>query len=194
MTNPVGKVISVHSGSSDTLSKEVRPSIEVELDGVVGDRHRNISRQCWSGDKQEKGSARRNERQWSAVSVEELKFIEQEMNLAEPLQASSLGANICLEGVPELSRLTRGTVLKFSSGVVLMVEEYNPPCSDMSAKIAQLYTSKSGEPIANSAFSKAAKFSRGLVGVVEVAGVIRAGDEVVVKPEVLPKWLRGTNK
>lgn len=190
MTNATGTVVSVHCGSSDTLSKEVQPSIEVELDGVVGDRHRNISRKCWPGDKQSEGSVRRNERHWSAVSAEELKFIEQEMNLVDPLQASSLGANICLQGIPELSRLTRGTILKFSSGVVLMVEEYNPPCSDMSEKIAQLYTSKSGEPIANSAFSKAAKFSRGLVGVVEVAGIIQAGDEVVVEPEILPKWLR----
>ena len=190
MTKTIGKVISVHNGSPGTLSKEAQPSIQVELDGVVGDRHRGISRTCWAGDKQEEGSARRNERQWSAVSTVELGYIEQEMDLAEPLRASSLGANICLEGVPDMSRLPRGTVWRFSSGAVLMVEEYNPPCTDMSEKIAKTYTSKSGEPIDSSAFSKAAKFSRGLVGVVEVAGVIQAGDEVIVEPEVLPKWLR----
>ena len=191
MTKSTGKVISVHNGSQGTLSKENQPSIQVELDGVVGDRHRGISRDCWAGDKQDEGSARRNERQWSAVSIEELGHIAREMDLTEPLRASSLGANICLEGVPDLSRLPRGTVLKFSSGAMLMVEEYNPPCTDMSEKIAQTYTSKSGEPIENSAFSKAAKFSRGLVGVVEVAGIIQAGDKVIVEPEVLPKWIRG---
>ena len=112
------------------------------------------------------------------------------MDLAEPLLATSLGANLCLEGVPELSRLSRGTVLKFSSGVELMVEEYNPPCSDMGEKLASMHTSNSGEVIADNAFSQAAKFLRGVVGVVEVAGVINVGDEVVVEPERLPKWLR----
>jgi MOSC domain-containing protein YiiM len=185
-----GKVVSVHVGAADTLSKELRSSIEVALDGIVGDRHRGLARPCWEGDKQAEGVVRRNERHWSAVSVEEISEIQQAMNLAEPLLASSLGANLCLQGIPELSRLVRGTLLKFSSGVVLMVEEYNPPCSDMGEKLAQLHTSNSGEPIASTAFSQAAKFLRGAVGVVEVAGVISAGDEVTVELEQLPKWLR----
>ena len=36
----VATVVSVHAGSSGDLSKQERPSIRVELDGVVGDRHR----------------------------------------------------------------------------------------------------------------------------------------------------------
>ena len=40
------------------------------------------------------------------------------------------------------------------------------------------------------AFSKAAKLSRGLVGVIEVGGVLRAGDEVTVKVYEHPSWLR----
>ena len=190
MTALVGKVVSVYAGAADSLSKEARASIEVDLDGIVGDRHRGLSRQNWEGDKQPEGTVRRNERHWSAVSVEELALIQQTMNLAQPLLAASLGANFCLQGVPDLSRLARGTLLKFSSGVVLMVEEYNPPCSDMGKKLAQMHTSKSGEPIADNAFSQAAKFLRGIVGVVEVAGVIKASDDVIVEPERLPKWLR----
>jgi MOSC domain-containing protein YiiM len=190
MTAIAGKVVSVHVGAVDTLSKELRSSIEVALDGIVGDRHRGLSRQCWDGDKQAEGVVRRNERQWSAVSMEEVGAIQEAMSLAEPLLASSLGANLCLQGIPDLSRLARGTLLKFSSGVVLMVEEYNPPCSDMGEKLAQLHTSNSGEPIASTAFSQAAKFLRGVVGVVDVAGVISAGDEFTVELERLPKWLR----
>jgi len=185
-----GSVVSVHVGVADTLDKAACESIEVELDGIVGDRHRGISRQCWEGDKQPEDSVRRNERHWSAVSTEELASISTEMDLAEPLSATTLGANLCLEGIPELSRLPRGTVLKFSSGVELMVEEYNPPCSDMGEKIAAIHRSNSGEPISNNAFSSAAKFMRGLVGVVEVAGRISIGDAVAVEPEQLPKWLR----
>ncbi|MEM1111928.1 MAG: hypothetical protein AAGI11_08470 [Pseudomonadota bacterium] len=90
-----------------------------------------------------------------------------------------------------LSRLARGTIIRFDGGVELMVEEYNPPCLDMSAQLAQTKRSVSGEPLADSAFSQAAKFLRGIVGVVEVAGTLHLGEGVTVVPEQLPKWLRG---
>jgi MOSC domain-containing protein YiiM len=190
MTAVVGKVVSVHAGLGEDLSKEAQDSIQLELDGVVGDRHRSSQRTTWEGDKQPKGTVRRNERHWSAVSVEEIQHIEKEMDLAEPLSAASLGANLCLEGVPGLSRLAKGSLLKFSSGVELMIEEYNPPCRDMGKKLASLHSSKSGEALADTAFSQAAKFSRGVVGVVEVAGAINTGDEVTVQLYQPPKWLR----
>jgi hypothetical protein len=189
-TTIVGKVVSVHVGAGDTLGKEVCDAIEVELDGIVGDRHRGFSRKNWKDDKQPEGTIRRNERHWSAVSVEELADIQQAMNLVEPLLASSLGANLCLQGVPDVSRLARGTLLKFSSGVELIVEEYNPPCREMGEKLAAVHTSLSGEWIPAGVFSQAAKFSRGVVGVVEVAGIISTGEEVRVEPPRLPKWLR----
>lgn len=190
MTKMTGKVISVHAGVRDTLEKEERTAVEVDFDGVVDDRHRGFIRQNWEGDKQAEGIVRRNERQWSAVSVEEVAEITRAMNLDQPLAAKSLGANLCFEGIPDLSRLARGTLLKFSSGAELMVEEYNPPCSEMGAKLATLYTCNSGESVADNAFSQAAKFLRGVVGVVEVAGKISAGDTVTVETEQLPKWLR----
>jgi MOSC domain-containing protein YiiM len=183
-------VVSVHVGCADTLDKEAREAIEVEFDGIVGDRHQSFTRACWEGDKQPEGTRRRNERQWSAVSVEELAAISDSMDLAEPLQASTVGANLCLEGVSNLSRLPRGTQLKFPSGAQLMVEEYNPPCSDMGKKVAREHTGKSGSNLAASAFSNAAKFSRGVVGVVEATGRIAVGDEVIIETERLPKWLR----
>jgi hypothetical protein len=110
MTEITGSVVSVYVGPAGTLEKRARDSIELELDGIVGDRHRGLTRQTWEGDKQIEGTWRRNERMWSAVSVEELASIEQAMNLAEPLEASSLGANLCLQGIPNLSQLARGTV------------------------------------------------------------------------------------
>ncbi|MDJ0879904.1 MAG: hypothetical protein QNI86_14895 [Halieaceae bacterium] len=186
-----GKVVSVHVGAEDVLGKEPRDSIALALDGIVGDRHRGLEREAWeSGDKQPPGTLRRNERHWSAVSVEELAEITAEMGLAEPLRAETLGANLCLSGVPGLSLLPRGTLLEFSSGAILMVEEYNPPCSDMGAEIAANYSSTSGEPVEPTAFSQAAKFLRGVVGIVEVAGSISVGDTVTAVPEQLPKWLR----
>lgn len=189
MKEITAKVVSVHAGSNDDLSKEQRPSIQAELDGIVGDRHQSYSRKTWRGDKQPQGTVRRNERQWSAVSVEELADIQKNMNLKEALSATSLGANLCLKGLPELSRLPKGTLLKFPSGAELIVEEYNPPCLHMGKRLAAIYETNSGTPLSDTAFSKAAKLSRGVVGVVEVAGQINAGDDVTVILYDSPTWL-----
>ena len=188
MRKITAKVVSVYLGSAEELGKEPRPFLQAELDGFVGDRHKSYSRQTWVGDKQPKGTNRRNERQWSAVSVEELAEIQRTMDLKEPLTAASLGANICLSGVPHLSRLPKGTILTFPSGAELMVEEYNPPCLSMGRELASIHTTNSGKPIQDTAFAKAAHYSRGVVGVVEVAGIIKAGDEVTIKPYARPKW------
>jgi len=185
----VARVVSVHAGSNDDLSKEERPTIQVELDGIVGDRHRSYLRETWPGDKQPEGTIRRNERQWSAVSLEELAKLTEMLDLSEPLSPATLGANLCLEGIRELSRLPKGTLLKFPSGAELSVEEYNPPCHDMGKQLAAKHTTQSGETLASTVFSKAAKLTRGVVGVVEVAGTIGAGDEVTVEIYETPPWL-----
>jgi len=185
----VAQVVSVHIGAQDELGKEEHPGVQVELNGIVGDRHQSYERSCWAGDKQPEGTIRRNERQWSAVSTEELAEIQAAMDLSESLTAASLGANLCITGIAELSRLPKGTVLKFPSGAELIVEEYNPPCHGMGKKLASMYTTKSGEPLSSTAFSKAAKLIRGIVGSVEVAGTIRAGDEVTVELYETPAWL-----
>lgn len=189
MKELVAKVVSVHSGNNDDLSKEAHETIQVELDGIVGDRHRSYVRDTWKNDKQPHGTIRRNERQWSAVSVEELQDISDAMDLKEPITAASLGANLCVEGVRDLSRLPKGTLLKFPSGAELIVEEYNPPCGDMSKIQASIGKTRSGESVSDTAFSKAAKLKRGIVGVVEAAGTINAGDEVNVVVYETPSWL-----
>jgi len=182
-------VVSVHAGSNEDLSKESHDSIVAELDGIVGDRHRSYTRETWAGDKQQQGTIRRNERHWSAVSVEELADIGLAMDLKESLSAERVGANLCLKGVADLSRLPKGTLLKFPSGAELLVEEYNPPCHDMGKKLAGCYTTKSGEQLSTTAFSKAAKLKRGVVGVIEAAGIINAGDEITIVVYEHPSWL-----
>ena len=182
-------VVSVHAGDGDGLDKPRLPGIEVALDGVVGDRHRSFEREAWAGDKQAAGTIRRNERQWSAVSVEELAQIGSDLDLTEPLDASDLGANLCLEGIEALSRLPKGTLLKFPSGAELIVEEFNPPCLDMGKSIAARYRTRTGQALPDTAFSKAAKLTRGIVGVVEVPGVINAGDIVKIEIYETPSWL-----
>lgn len=181
MKELVGLIVSVHTGDSEDLSKGEFESVKVELDGFVGDRHRGYERVAWPGDKDPAGTVRRNERQWSGVSVEELAIIAQKMDLKEPLTAAALGANICVERIPDFSHLPTGTRLMFPSGAVLVVEECNPPCSDMGEQITAKYTTSSGERAAGHLFASRAFGLRGVVGVVDVPGVIEAGDEVVVQ-------------
>jgi MOSC domain-containing protein YiiM len=124
------------------------------------------------------------------VSLEELQEISDAVNLRHTLLPSTLGANLCLEGVNELSRLPKDRLLKFPSGAELSVEEFNPPCHDMGTRLAATHKTRDGEEISTTAFSNAARRSRGLVGVVEVPGEIRPGDEVTIEVYEHPGWLQ----
>ncbi len=181
MKELVASLVTVHTGNNDDLSKYAQASAKAELDGFVGDKHRGFTRVAWPEDPEPTGTARRNERQWSGVSVEELAMIQQRMGLKEPLTAATLGANICLEDVPDFSRLPKGTRLIFPSGAVLLVEECNPPCAEMGVQIADKHTTNSGEPVAGKMFPRHALGLRGVVGVVDVPGIINAGDRVIVQ-------------
>ncbi|WNC68856.1 hypothetical protein RI845_01580 [Thalassotalea nanhaiensis] len=190
MKKIVGKLVAVNLGKeTDGLAKSPTNYLHAELDGFVGDRHRSIQRQCWQGDKQAKGSIRRNERQWSATSIEELAEITEKMDLSQPLTADKVSVNLCFEGIPKLSLLPKGSILKFSSGAELMVEEYNPPCVEMGEKLAEIFSTNSGKDLVATDFTKAAAFSRGLVGVVEVAGKLSVGDQVSVSVYQPPLWI-----
>jgi len=176
-----GKVISVHVGNNEDLSKQSQASLKAEIGGFAGDKHQGPVRETWEGEWQPAGTIRRNERQWSGVSVEELVQISERLDLTEPLSPATLGANLCVEGIPEFSLLPKGTALVFPSGAVLLVEEYNPPCSDMGAQIARRYSTRSNEPLTGQSWLRPASGRRGVVGVIDVPGEIRPGDEVEVR-------------
>ena len=148
---------------------------------MPGDKHQGSVRETWAGEWKPAGTVRRNERQWSGVSVEELAHITQCLDLTEPLTPALLGANLCVEGIPEFSLLPKGTSLVFPSGAVLMVEEYNPPCTDMGTRIVAKYSTRSGQPLIDDSWLRPASGRRGVVGVINVPGEIRAGDEVEVR-------------
>ncbi len=181
MKKIVAMVVSVHSGDHEDLHKDAFDTLEIDLEGFPGDGHRGFTRVAWQGDKDPEGTVRRNERQWSGVSVEELAIISRRMDLGRPLTAATLGANLCVEGVPEFSELPRGTRLLFPSGTALVVEESNPPCKEMGLRIAAAYQTNAGEPADYRLFPKHSIGRRGVVGVVDVPGSIRAGDRVVVE-------------
>ena len=177
-----GKLISVHAGSRDDYSKPVLAGVEVALEGFPGDKHRGFERIAQSWDDEATGTIRRNERQWSGVSVEELEIIREKLDLGEPLAAATLGANLCVEGIPNFSQLPRGTKLVFPSGAALLIEEDNPPCHWMGEAIAKKHSTRSGGPVERKMFPQYALGLRGVVGVVNVPGAINPGDVIMVHP------------
>ncbi len=96
----------------------------------------------------------------------------------ESVQPEWLGANIAIEGVEHLARLEHGTRLRFSGGVVLVVESENKPCRTPGEVIAQEYPE---DPDLAARFAKQALGLRGLVGWVETPGVLEAGEQLAIE-------------
>lgn len=192
MKKIIGKIDSLFLGViEEELIKRSVKQLEFRLDGVIGDRHAGFERVTWEGDdKQVANTLRRNERQWSAVSSEELDEISEKMNLRVPLNAGDIGANFCVSGTNNFSKLPKGTIFKFDSGVELIVEEYNPPCLGMSKNLAQNILDKNGNVLDETLFLQVAKYLRGLVGVVEVPGMIHKNDEFLIIPYTSPRWAK----
>ena len=192
MKKIIGKIDSLFLGViEEELIKRSVKQLEFRLDGVIGDRHAGFERVTWEGDdKQVANTLRRNERQWSAVSSEELDEISEKMNLRVPLNAGDIGANFCVSGANNFSKIPKGTIFKFDSGVELIVEEYNPPCLGMSKNLAQNILDKNGNILDETLFLQVAKYLRGLVGVVEVPGMIHKNDEFLIIPYTSPRWAK----
>ena len=192
MKKIIGKIDSLFLGViEEELIKRSVKQLEFRVDGVIGDRHAGFERVTWEGDdKQVANTLRRNERQWSAVSSEELDEISEKMNLRVPLNAGDIGANFCVSGANNFSKLPKGTIFKFDSGVELIVEEYNPPCLGMSKNLAQKILDKNGNVFDETLFLQVEKYLRGLVGVVEVPGIIHKNDEFLIIPYTSPRWAK----
>jgi hypothetical protein len=175
-----GKIAALTLGKQDWDRVSVA-SIQAELDGLVGDKHRGYSRIAFDGDKEPEGAVRRNERQWTAMSVEEIAQIQTNMDLVETLTCLDMSVNLCFEGIADFSQLPKGTKFIFPSGAKLVNVEYNPPCTGQGEVLAKKFATKTGVPLTRTSFPVAAIGLRGLLGVVDVAGEINVGDEVLVE-------------
>jgi len=182
MSDSAVTLLSIHIGVAGEEGRRPVERVAAELDGLAGDKFRGFSRSAQSWDREETGTPRRNERQWSAVSREDLLRIAEKMDLAETLAPETLGANFCFSGAPGISLLAKGSKLIFPSGAVLMVEEETLPCAEMGKLIADLHTRSSGGAVESKFFPKLALGLRGVLGFVDVPGELVVGDAVIVKP------------
>jgi MOSC domain-containing protein YiiM len=158
----------------------------LDLGGIPGDRHYGPTRPAGPREPwMPKGLPLRNDRQLSALSVEELALIAEAMGIAHTAP-ELVGANLVIAGIANFSRIAPGSHLaiggawggkgKFDGEVILKVEAYNRPCRGPGRKLAAAH----GRADLEFAFPKAAAALRGLVLSVMTPGTIRTGDAVVV--------------
>jgi len=180
------KVSALYVAPSDHF--ETRPVEELRLgfDGISGDFHAGATRR--SGGREPwypRGTEMRNERQLSIVAADELAIVAERMGLVQ-IKPEWIGANLLIEGVPNLSMLPAGTLLFFKGGVTIKVDAQNGPCRIAGRSIAQnagMADIEAGALL----FPKSAKRLRGLVAWVEKPGTIKVGEEISVR--VPEQWI-----
>ena len=149
--------------------------VDAGFEGLAGDKHAGLTLLSDSRTPfYSRGSPIRNMRQVSIVSVEELAEVAQGMGL-DGLQPEWLGANLALEGVPELTLLPPGTRIFFPHGAVLYLTGENLPCRNPGKVIQELFPDRPGLV---DLFVSQATHKRGVVAVVEKPGLLVDGDPV----------------
>jgi hypothetical protein len=160
--------------------------LHVDAGGVPGDRHVGLRRRA--GPREPwlpRGLDLHNDRQLTAVSVEELQELAGALNVPE-VKAEWLGANILIRDLPNVSHLAAGSRLAigghwsgkgtFDGGAILRVSGYNFPCRGPGRVLAEMFE----RPELEFAFVKAAAKLRGLILFVDHPGQMAPGDAVVV--------------
>ncbi|OGC81750.1 MAG: hypothetical protein A2V81_04540 [Candidatus Abawacabacteria bacterium RBG_16_42_10] len=189
MKKVFGKVEALFVNPPDQKISEVRASLRVSLEGIAGDKHYGFVRntkgsreaEIFDRPKTEKRVDMANWRQWSAVSLEEMRKLAHVLDLrqgdAMAIElASLLGSNLCVSGFTDFSMVAPTSVLAFPSGGMWMILSENLPCMHPGKAIKSVYPKfKASE------FPKAAMHIRGLVGNVLMAGDVNMGDKVELR-------------
>jgi hypothetical protein len=173
-----GNTLGVYLGLDQvSLVTTPQPQVTATFAGFEGDRHAGITRKADSRTPHyPRGTEIRNDRQVSIVSVEELAQIAAAMDLPE-IKPEWLGANLLLQGIPNLTRLPPMSRLFFDAEVVLVVQAENLPCQHPGKIIQDAYS----RPGLQGLFPKAGMHLRGLVAYVERPGTILPGEPVEVE-------------
>lgn len=145
--------------------------VEARFDGFEGESHSGPLRPACSRVTalHPKGTPIRNSRQVTILSREELAATAAAMGL--PAVAPEwVGANLVLEGLPDLTLLPPSSRLQFGSGATLVVDMENAPCQFPAHEI------EAEHPGRGAGYIRAARRRRGVTAWVEREGAIVLGD------------------
>ena len=144
--------------------------------GMTGDSHATLTRPACARTKKqyEPGTAIRNVRQLTLIGLDELATISSLMQLPAKVEPQWLGANMVVDGIPELSLLPPGSRLIIGGGASVVVDMENEPCRGP-AKVIDIHFPGYGK-----FFVKAAVGRRGVTGWVEREGDVALYDSVAL--------------
>lgn len=175
-----GRIVGLFIGNQKgTLVSTPQAELTLTFEGIAGDSHAGFTRKADARVPHfPRGTLIRNERQISLVSVEELAQIAAAMQLPE-VCAEWLGANLLIEGIPNLTALSPATRLFCEGGAVLVISAENVPCMGPGRVIQRQFDGRKGLA---SRFPKAAMHRRGLIAMVEKPGQLHVGESVIARP------------
>ncbi|HHG88885.1 MAG TPA: molybdenum cofactor sulfurase [Devosia sp.] len=152
--------------------------LTLTYEGIPGDRHAGLTRKSNAREPwHKKGTEMRNEQQVSILADDELIAVASELGIDE-LKPEWIGGNMVLSGIPFLSQLPPRTLLMFEGGVTIRIDGDRGPCRYAGRSIADQFQERDDIEFA---FPKVAEHRRGLVGWVEVPGVVRSGESVTAR-------------
>lgn len=180
------RVAALYAAFGDDFRTEPVEQLSLGFDGITDDFHAGMTRR--SGGREPwypRGTEIRNERQVSIVAADDLAAVAERMAIPE-LKPEWIGANLLVEGIPNLSMLPAGTLLFFKGGVTIKIDGQNRPCQLAGRSVADnagMEDRRAGALL----FPKTAKRLRGLVGWVEKPGTVVVGEEISVR--VPEQWI-----
>ncbi|RUZ92828.1 molybdenum cofactor sulfurase, partial [Mesorhizobium sp. M7A.F.Ca.US.006.01.2.1] len=131
------KAAALYVAPADHFQTRPVDELLLDFDGIAGDFHAGPTRRAGGREPwYPRGTEMRNERQLSIVAADELAVVAQRMGLAE-IRPEWIGANLVIEGVPNLSMLPAGTLLFFKGGVTIKIDVQNGPCRIAGRSIAE---------------------------------------------------------
>lgn len=180
-----GRVVWIGSvedrGSS--LRSKPQEQARLEFSGIGSESHGGLTRPACARVEllHETGTEIRNVRQVTIVSAEEMAMIADDIGLGS-LSPSLVGANLVVEGIPNLTLVPPGSRLQFSSGATLTVDMRNLPCN-LPAREIEFEAPGHGR-----AFKTAARNRRGITSWVEREGPVSIGDSIRLLVPGQPEW------
>src|SRR3954447_17492059 len=133
----VARVTALYAAPSNHFQTRPVEGLQLGFEGIDGDFHAGHTRR--SGGREPwypRGTEIANERQLSIVAADELAIVAERMGIAE-IRPEWIGANLVIEGVPQLSMLPSGTLLFFANGAIVKVDGQNGPCRFSGESIAR---------------------------------------------------------